>query len=117
MSSPAMKPLPPERLCRRCPPDEFAFETTTELDDELANEVGFVGQHRAQVSLEFGASIRRNGYNLFVMGPPGTGKTLLARAVAGEVAPAPGGRMGHGMSQDVQGLSSSLQYCAWAPTS
>ncbi len=87
-----MKPLPPERLCRRCPPDEFAFETTTELDDELANEVGFVGQHRAQVSLEFGASIRRNGYNLFVMGPPGTGKHamvsqfLRARA-AGEARP------------------------------
>jgi lon-related putative ATP-dependent protease len=69
----AMKPLSPEGLCRRCLPAEFSFETTAELD----GQAGFVGQHRAQTSLEFGAGIRRDGYNLFVMGPPGAGKHAM----------------------------------------
>ncbi len=83
-----MKPLPPQRLCSRCPPGAFAFETTAELD----GAAGFVGQQRAQTSLEFGAGIRRGGYNLFVMGPSGAGKHamvgqyLYARA-AGESKP------------------------------
>jgi hypothetical protein len=68
-----MKPLPPELLCRRCPPGAFNFSTTAELVDQA----GFVGQRRAQVSLEFGAGIRRDGYNLFVMGPSGSGKHAM----------------------------------------
>ncbi len=70
----SMKPLPPDSLCRRCLPTEFAFETTAELDDKA----GCAGQGRAQMSMEFGAGIRRDGYNLFVMGPPGAGKHAMA---------------------------------------
>ena len=29
----AIKPLPPEKLCDRCNPNQFAFETTAELED------------------------------------------------------------------------------------
>jgi lon-related putative ATP-dependent protease len=68
-----MKPLSPESLCRRCVPADFKFETTAELE----NQPGFVGQQRAQTSLAFGAGIRRDGYNLFVMGPPGAGKHAM----------------------------------------
>lgn len=83
-SSPGLTPLPAQNLCKRCSPSDFAFETTAELDDQPV----FVGQLRAQTSLEFGAGIRRDGYNLFVMGPQGTGKHamvgqfLRARAAA-----------------------------------
>lgn len=69
-----MKPLPLESLRRRCLPSVFAFATTAELDAQA----GFVGQHRAQTSLAFGAGIRRDGYNRFVMGPTGSGKHAMA---------------------------------------
>lgn len=76
-------PLPSERLARRCDPEEFAFETTTEL--EVVDDV--IGQARAARAVEFGIGIRREGYNLFVMGPPGSGKhTLVRKHIAARAA-------------------------------
>ncbi|MFN3397313.1 MAG: Lon protease family protein [Sulfurimicrobium sp.] len=62
--------LTPEQLYRRCDPGQFAFATTAELED-LAE---IIGQARALDAIRFGSDIRREGYNLFVMGPHGTGK-------------------------------------------
>jgi lon-related putative ATP-dependent protease len=72
-------PLPGDRLARRCDPGSFAFETTA----ELAGAEDVFGQERADRAVEFGVSIRKDGYNLFVMGPPGSGKrTLVHKRIA-----------------------------------
>ncbi len=77
--------LPSERLARRCDPDSFAFETTA----ELAGVDEVIGQERADRAVEFGVAIRRDGYNLFVMGPTGSGKrTLVRKRIAAHAADA-----------------------------
>lgn len=65
--------LKPEQLYQTCDPDQFKFKTTAELPD--LTEV--IGQARAMDAVRFGSSIRREGYNLFVMGPSGMGKHSL----------------------------------------
>jgi hypothetical protein len=54
-------------LYRRCDDDHLKFETT----DELKDFTGIVGQQRAVDAVQFGIGVRREGYNLFVLGPPG----------------------------------------------
>lgn len=78
-------PLPAEALYRRCDPDEFDFNTTAELPD--LTEV--IGQSRALQAVRFGVNIRREGYNLYVMGPPGIGKHTLIRQFLEQKAVAP----------------------------
>lgn len=63
-------PLPPDRLYRRCRPDELPFQSTEELQD-LGH---LLGQDRAVEALRFGVGIRRPGYNLYALGATGTGK-------------------------------------------
>jgi len=70
-----INPLPPEMLCKRCNPDEFTFDTTTELE-ELTE---IIGQDRAIEAVQFGVTIRREGYNLYVLGPHSTGKFSAVR--------------------------------------
>jgi len=67
--------LTADALCRRCDPEQFGFETTADLSD--LEEV--IGQARAIEALQFGVAIRRDGYNLFVLGPPGVGKYTVVR--------------------------------------
>jgi predicted ATP-dependent protease len=74
-----MKPLPAEALARRCDPADFSFETTAGLD----TAPGAFGQERAEAALEFGIGVRRDGYNVFVMGPAGCGKRTLVKRVLG----------------------------------
>jgi lon-related putative ATP-dependent protease len=74
--------LKPEALCTRCDPEQFDFKTTAELDD--LTEV--LGQARAVEALQFGIGIRREGYNLFVLGEPGTGKHHVVQQFLGERA-------------------------------
>ena len=69
------KPLMPEQLRRRCDATQFAFETTTELED--ISEI--IGQGRAVDAARFGIGMRRDGYNLYVMGPSGSGKHTMVR--------------------------------------
>lgn len=82
------QPIPPEALYRRCDIAQFQFKTTAELED-LSE---YIGQDRALEAVRFGVGIRRQGFNLFLLGPAGTGKYALAhdflakRAVA-ETAP------------------------------
>jgi DNA polymerase III delta prime subunit len=70
-----IQPLPPEKLCYHCDPNVFSFETTAELEDLE----GLIGQSRAVEAVQFGIGIRREGYNLYVLGPHGTGKYTAVR--------------------------------------
>ncbi|MHB0959859.1 MAG: Lon protease family protein [Pirellulaceae bacterium] len=62
--------LSPSELRWRCPADQLAFQTTDDLEDLQQ----ILGQARALDAVQFGISIRRDGYNMFVLGPPGLGK-------------------------------------------
>ncbi len=70
-----VKGLKPAALYRRCPTSSFGFRSTA----ELADLDGVLGQDRAVEALTFGIGIRRDGYNLFVLGPPGTGRHSMVR--------------------------------------
>jgi lon-related putative ATP-dependent protease len=72
-----IEPLAGDRLTHRCDPAVFRFATTAEL--EPLDDV--IGQERAARAVDFGVSIARDGYNLFVMGAPGSGKHTLVRRV------------------------------------
>src|SRR5512137_2991022 len=67
--------LQPHQLHHPCPPEQFGFQTTAELED--LTEI--IGQMRAMDAVRFGAGIRHEGYNLFVLGPSGTGKRSMVR--------------------------------------
>ncbi|HKJ09075.1 MAG TPA: ATP-binding protein [Gammaproteobacteria bacterium] len=62
--------LDAEQLFRSCDPQQFDFHTTGEVQPYT----GMIGQDRALDALRFGVGIRREGYNLYVLGPPGAGK-------------------------------------------
>ena len=71
----AITPLQPQRLCHACDPGQFTFQTTADLPDLT----DIIGQARAMDAVRFGADIRREGYNLFVLGSPGMGRHSLVR--------------------------------------
>jgi lon-related putative ATP-dependent protease len=70
-----IEPLAAAQLCRRCQPEQFAFETT----DQLEAHDDVLGQVRAIDAMRFGVGIRRDGYNLFAMGPSGVGRHTIVR--------------------------------------
>ncbi|MEQ8786805.1 MAG: ATP-binding protein [Pirellulaceae bacterium] len=76
------EPLAVEQLAWRCDPAWCDFETTHDLAD-LEN---VLGQARALEAIRFGVGIRRDGFNLFVLGPPGMGKRTIVRQVLAEQA-------------------------------
>lgn len=79
-------PLPVIDLYTRCDLSSLAFATT----DELPDLPGMLGQARAVDAVEFGLSIQREGYNLFVMGPAGMGKrSLVMNLLEAEAARGP----------------------------
>jgi predicted ATP-dependent protease len=85
---PLPAPLPPEKLYRVCDPAALGFETTDELPD--FDEI--LGQPRAVEAMRFGIDIRRQGYNIFVLGPQGAGRytligEFLRRTAAAEKKP------------------------------
>ncbi len=53
-----------------CDISHLEFKTTNDLEDLQQ----ILGQARALDAVQFGISIRRDGYNMFVLGPPGLGK-------------------------------------------
>jgi lon-related putative ATP-dependent protease len=75
MSNP-IPALPLEALYTRCDPAAFDFSTTA----QLLPLTEAVGQGAALEAVRFGVGIRREGYNLFVLGPSGLGKHTLVRA-------------------------------------
>lgn len=64
------KALAPEALCHRCDHNQFSFDNTAELTD--LTEI--IGQERALEAVQFGTDMRKQGYNLFVLGSPGMGR-------------------------------------------
>jgi len=85
---PIPAPLPPEKLYRVCDPATLGFKTTDELPD--LDEI--LGQPRAVEAMRFGIDIRRQGYNIFVLGPQGAGRytligEFLRRTAAAEEKP------------------------------
>ena len=78
----------PQQLYRRCDPEQFPFQTTSEIND--FDEI--IGQDRAVAAIRFGIGIEHEGFNLFALGANGTGKRtavhqFLSRRVAGEPTP------------------------------
>ncbi len=68
-------PLESQQLHHACDPQQFTFDTTAELEDLTE----MIGQMRAINAVRFGAGIRQEGYNLFVLGPAGIGKRSMVR--------------------------------------
>jgi lon-related putative ATP-dependent protease len=68
-----IKELPAQALYTRCNPDEFAFESTSELHPRM----DIPCQSRAAEAVHFGLGIDQEGYNIFALGPSGTGKQFL----------------------------------------
>ena len=71
----SLRPLEPQQLYQPCDPEQFGFQTTADLED--LTEI--IGQMRAMDAVRFGAGIRHEGYNLFVLGPSGMGKRSMVR--------------------------------------
>jgi len=63
-------PIPADRFRPICDPAALDFETT----DDLEELNGTFGHERAMEALRVGLGIRREGYNIFVIGSPGVGK-------------------------------------------
>ena len=74
--------LAPWQLHHDCDPAQFGFETTAEL--EPLSEL--IGQVRAFDSVRFGAGIRHEGYNIFVLGPAGVGKRSMVSQLLSQKA-------------------------------
>ena len=74
--------LKPEELRYYCDPAQFEFETT----ESVPPLEGIIGQERAVRAMEFGLSIKRHGYNIFMTGSTGTGKISYAQTLVNEIA-------------------------------
>ena len=74
--------LTAEELKFYCDPAKFEFETT----ETVAPLEGIVGQERAARAMEFGLSIKRHGYNIFMTGLTGTGKISYAQSLVSKIA-------------------------------
>ncbi len=67
--------VPVSKLRWECDPNVFEFNHTK----NLAPLREFVGQDRAIRAIEFGLSMDREGYNIYVAGLTGTGKTTMVK--------------------------------------
>ncbi|MGE5307816.1 MAG: Lon protease family protein [Deltaproteobacteria bacterium] len=79
--------LKPTELRSEIDPSLIDMEASLEMPDHK-----FLGQDRALRAIDFGLSIKSNGYNLYVAGMVGTGKTTaimesVEKMAAGEPAP------------------------------
>ncbi len=70
-----------DRLRWHCDPKQFDFECT----EDLAPLHEFIGQDRAIRAIEFGLSMERDGYNIYLAGLTGTGKTTVAKTYIGKL--------------------------------
>lgn len=74
--------LSSEQLCSGCSMDDLNFEST----EELIPLQGVIGQDRASRSLDFGLSMRKRGYNIYVSGNWGSGRNSYVRLITEEKA-------------------------------
>lgn len=88
VSAASHTPLTTEALRRTVDPKKLGFKTTAELEPIA----GLIGQNRALRAIEFGADMKSNDFNIFVLGPPASGKATATRSFLTEKAeglPAP----------------------------
>lgn len=71
-----------EELTNKCNYKDFEFETTKELEPLD----GIIGQGRASSAMEFGLSIKRAGYNIYVSGQTGTGRSSYTKSIINSIA-------------------------------
>lgn len=71
-----VKALAAGELRRTVDPATLSFKTTAELEPLT----GLIGQERATRALSFGAGMKSNDYNIFVLGPDASGKSAAVRA-------------------------------------
>ena len=74
--------VPIEKLKANCDLTIFQFDTTKDIHTHK----DIIGQERARKALEFGLSIKRKGYNIFVTGIRGTGRNTYSHSMAKELA-------------------------------
>jgi lon-related putative ATP-dependent protease len=82
------KPLGSDELYSCCEPTLFTFETT----DDLPELKETIGQERALDAIDFGLTLERKGYNIYILGQNGTGratsiKSILTKKAAAEPVP------------------------------
>jgi lon-related putative ATP-dependent protease len=72
----AVQRLTGDAVYHSCDTSKFIFQTTEELEplEELSEALA---QPRAVESLRFGTGMKRQGFNVFVLGPPGTGRHTM----------------------------------------
>ncbi|BBK29757.1 putative ATP-dependent protease [Stella humosa] len=81
-----MAKLTADQLYSATDPAAIPFDSTA----DAAPLTGLVGQERALEAIEFAIGMRRDGYNLFVLGPAGTGKhTLIQHLLTTQAAADP----------------------------
>ncbi|KIE58116.1 ATP-dependent protease [Methylacidiphilum kamchatkense Kam1] len=80
MSSPA--PLTRDQIDTQLDFQHIPYESTA----EMPVEIHFIGQQRAYDAFDFGLSVSKPGYNIFVMGPPGIGKKAFLEKILQERA-------------------------------
>ena len=68
--------VPSDKLRWTCDPAQFDFSCT----EDIAPLHEFIGQDRAIRAIEFGLSMGREGYNIYLAGLTGTGKTSAAKS-------------------------------------
>ena len=68
-------PLPVAELRHTVDPASLGFVSTSELQPIS----GLIGQERALKAIQFGATMRANDFNIFVLGPPASGKSTAVK--------------------------------------
>lgn len=76
------KELLAKQLKNTCDYSTFPFETTA----DVVPFEGILGQERAVKAMQFGLTIRKHGYNIFITGYSGTGRNSYARSLVEKVA-------------------------------
>ncbi|WP_432402328.1 Lon protease family protein [Wukongibacter sp. M2B1] len=70
--------IPLSKLNNQCNTECFKFDSTADLTPLQ----GIIGQERASKALDFGLSIKKKGYNIFVSGQSGTGRNSYVKLIA-----------------------------------
>lgn len=74
--------LSPKELSNKIDWGLFEFDTTADLNPLD----GIIGQGRAAEAMEFGLTIKRPGYNIYVSGLTGTGRSSYTRSIVSKIA-------------------------------
>jgi lon-related putative ATP-dependent protease len=77
-----IRELSVEKLCRKCDPQKFDYESS----QDLSTLETIIGQERAVRALHFGLGIQEKGFNIYVAGMPGTGRTTAVKSFLEELA-------------------------------